>query len=426
MTDRAAELEAAIASAPDDPEPYLVYADWLQAIDDPRGLLIVLQHHGQAERASALIEEHREHFLGPLAAFAASGAQGGAAGGAAGGAQAGSSRKLELAWHLGFIREARIGWGPGARGAARREAVNALEALLALPSSRFLRHLAIESAPVEGSASFGPFLEALAGAARPPPLRSLFVGQSGAPAAISAVAGVLGAYPELRHLTLRGSAISLGELRHAELRAFGIESPLLTPANLAELRAAAWPRLERLEISFHARARPVLIRARDLTPLLGGEGLRSLRHLGVRDCPFADEVVRALADSRLLPRLSSLDLSGGALSAAGVAAMARARLAFSHLAWLELDRNRLTRAATTLARGLAKHVHIGAQEPPVQPQPQPAAAPVAAAGDAGGGGAGAAGGGAGADGVVAGVIEVDDEGDADDEDGGDDDADDGE
>jgi uncharacterized protein (TIGR02996 family) len=406
MIDRAAELEAAIASAPDDPEPYLVYADWLQAIDDPRGLLIVLQHHGHEERARALIEEHREHFLGPLARFGdqtvgAGGAAGGAAGGVAG-EQARRDRKLELSWHLGFIREARIGWGPGARGGARRAAVEALGALLALPSSRFLRHLAIESALLEGRADFGPFLEALAGTARPPPLRSLFVGRSGESGEIGAVAGVLGAYPELRHLTLRGSTLSLGELRHAELRAFGLESPRLTRGNLADLRAAVWPRLERLEISFHARSRPPICEARDLTSLFSSEGLRSLRHLGVRDCPFADEVVRALADSRLLPRLSSLDLSGGTLSAAGVAAMARARLAFSHLSWLELDRNRLTRAAATMARGLAKHVHIGEQEPPAA-----VARPAAVA--AAGGGGGDDDGGAGIAGVVAGVIEVDDE-----------------
>src|SRR5688572_15486077 len=39
-----AELEAAIAADPDQPEPYLVYADWLQSQDDPRGELIVVQH----------------------------------------------------------------------------------------------------------------------------------------------------------------------------------------------------------------------------------------------------------------------------------------------------------------------------------------------------------------------------------------------
>lgn len=357
MTDRAAELEAAIADAPDDPEPYLIYADWLQSIEDPRGTLIVLQHHGHEDQARALLEEHRAHFLGPLATFAPDGDE-----------AARRRRKLELAWHLGFIREARIGWSSGGRPAARGEAIEAIEAmraLLALPSSRLLRHLAIESVPFDGSADFGPFLDAIAGAERPPPLRSLFIGRRGGePSRAGPVAGVLRACPELRHLTLGAGAIAIGELRHAQLRAFGIESPRVTRENLADLRAAEWPRLERLELSFHARVRAPGCGARDLAPLLDGGNLPSLRHLGVRHCPFADDVVRALADSRLLPRLSSLDLSGGALSDAGVAAMARARLAFSHLAWLELEHNQLTDAARAAARGLAKHVDVGAQEPP--------------------------------------------------------------
>ena len=359
--DRAAELEAAIADAPDEPGPYLVYADWLQANGDPRGTLIVLQHHGREREAGELIEEHRAHLLGPLAAAAD------AAGGDT--RRGGAPRKLELAWHLGFLREARIGWWAVGGEAVRREAAAALEALLALPSSRFLRHLAIESVPfLRGDRDLAPFLDAItaAGRARPLPLRSLFIGQDASPWTIGPVAGVLGACPELRHLTLRASELSLGELAHPRLRAFGIEAHRLTRQNVAELRAAAWPRLEQLELSFHSRDLPAACDAGDLAPLLEGDNLPALRHLGILACPFADEIVRALAGSRLLPRLQTLDLSGGALSYAGVAAMARSRLAFSHLARLELVHNQLTAAARAVARGLAKHVHVGQQAPPDQ------------------------------------------------------------
>jgi uncharacterized protein (TIGR02996 family) len=361
MADRAAELEAVIADDPDDPAPYLVYADWLQAREDPRGALIVLQHHGRQDEARALIDAHRAHFLGPLATFVPDGDA----------APARERRKLELGWHLGFLREVRIGWGPGGFSTSHLEAVEAvrvLRELLALPSMRFLRHLAIESVPGDPVPDFAPFLDELAGAARPPPLRSLFVGRSGGESSwIGPIAGVLRAYPALRHLTLRAGALAIGELRHAELRAFGIESCQLTAESLADLRAAAWPRLERLEISFHDRTRPPACAARDLAPLLEGDHLPSLSHLGVRCCAFADDVARALARSMLLRRLSSLDLAGGALSDAGVAAMARARLAFSHLEHLELDRNRLTAAGRRAARRLAKRVSLGSQDPPEPP-----------------------------------------------------------
>jgi uncharacterized protein (TIGR02996 family) len=37
-------LEEAIRARLDDPEPFLVYADWLAQAGDPRGELIVVQH----------------------------------------------------------------------------------------------------------------------------------------------------------------------------------------------------------------------------------------------------------------------------------------------------------------------------------------------------------------------------------------------
>lgn len=357
--DRAAELEAAIAESPDEPGPYLVYADWLQAIGDPRGTLIVLQHHGREREASELLEAHRAHFLGPLAeAAAAAGPEP---------RRGAGPRKLELAWHLGFIREARVGWWAAGGETARRQAVAALGALLALPSSRFLRHLAIESVPfLRGGRDLDPFLAAIAGAARARPLtlRSLFVGQDASPWTIGPIAGVLAACPELRHLTLRAGELALGALAHPRLRAFGIEGHRLTRQNVAEMAAADWPRLEQLEISFHSRDLPGGCDARDLAPLWAGDNLPALQHLGVLACPFADELVRDLAASPLLGRLRTLDLSGGALSAAGVAAMARSRLAFSHLARLELVHNRLDAAARAVARGLARAVHVGPQQPP--------------------------------------------------------------
>jgi uncharacterized protein (TIGR02996 family) len=37
------DLEAQIAAAPDAPDPFLVYGDWLQQSGDPRGELVALQ-----------------------------------------------------------------------------------------------------------------------------------------------------------------------------------------------------------------------------------------------------------------------------------------------------------------------------------------------------------------------------------------------
>jgi uncharacterized protein (TIGR02996 family) len=71
-----ADLIAAIAAAPDDDAPRLVYADWLQARDDPRGELIALECRLAAgadpalsARADELRAAHLAAWLAPLYAI---------------------------------------------------------------------------------------------------------------------------------------------------------------------------------------------------------------------------------------------------------------------------------------------------------------------------------------------------------------------
>jgi uncharacterized protein (TIGR02996 family) len=84
------ELEAAIASAPDEPGGYLVYADWLQQRGEPRGELIVVQRTlaGRSSdrelraREQALLADHSDRLLGPLALV----------------------MEARADWHCGFVR----------------------------------------------------------------------------------------------------------------------------------------------------------------------------------------------------------------------------------------------------------------------------------------------------------------------------------
>ncbi len=55
-----------IEAAPDDPTSYLVYADWLQTQDDPRGQLIALQHARKNAAANKLLDKHAAHFFGDV------------------------------------------------------------------------------------------------------------------------------------------------------------------------------------------------------------------------------------------------------------------------------------------------------------------------------------------------------------------------
>ncbi len=80
-TERNLALEAAIAADPSAVEPYLVYADWLEARGDPRADLIVRCHRMTGATGDELAElarsvdelrrRHGPHLLGPTVASSA-------------------------------------------------------------------------------------------------------------------------------------------------------------------------------------------------------------------------------------------------------------------------------------------------------------------------------------------------------------------
>ncbi len=52
-------------------------------------------------------------------------------------------------------------------------------------------------------------------------------------------------------------------------------------------------------------------------PLLSGRLFPKLKHLGLRNCEYTDEIASAIADAPILKQLRSLDLSMGTLGDAG-------------------------------------------------------------------------------------------------------------
>ena len=126
------DLHIAIVEAPDAPEPYLVYADWLQSQGDVHGEYIQLMHALEKEtdstrfllrkkRGDALLAEHGERWLNQVKVY-------------------------EPKWRWGFIRKGRV-------------AASSLRALLDSRAGRFPReltltglssalHVAIDSVPL--------------------------------------------------------------------------------------------------------------------------------------------------------------------------------------------------------------------------------------------------------------------------------------
>ena len=151
------ELEAAILQAPDSDHGYLVYADWLQGQGDPRGELIALQHaQRQAQGAEAtrlkrksatLYKEHQETLLGTRLTSML------------------GARSLTLAWHLGFIRGARVAASDDDAD-PDFDIVEVLTMLLRHPSARFLQDLTLGMPDREGDPGYNEVVKVITKFAR--------------------------------------------------------------------------------------------------------------------------------------------------------------------------------------------------------------------------------------------------------------------
>jgi uncharacterized protein (TIGR02996 family) len=342
-----AALEAAIIENPDDPAGYLVYADWLQTHGDPRGELIVVAH-----RKGEVTDEQKTTLLGPFAET--------------------RPETFELEWQHGVIKSATIGWELFG-GESEDDPCDAqLAAFLALPAARFLQKLHLGPTSHEDQMSMDELARAIETAA-PPCLRELFLGDTSDwdISSTSTRMPTSASIPQMRKLRLHAGQHTLDEqIDLPNLVDFTIESGGLDDASVRAIATARWPNLQRLEIWFGDPNYGASGGIADIAEILAGTGLAKLRHLALRNCPFADELAAALATAPIIRQLQSLDLSMGNLSDRGVAAMLAAKSVFAHLETLDLDDNALTNAHWPAARELAKAVTFGNEQTPDRAVPR--------------------------------------------------------
>lgn len=149
------------------------------------------------------------------------------------------------------------------------------------------------------------------------------------------------ALPALERLRVRGALEQVEPLRLPGLTHFTLESGGLSAATLAAVAAAPWPRLTHLELWFGDQHYGLTCGAQDVVERLTELRAPGLTHLGLRNCPFAHELVPWLAGSALVKQLRVLDLSMGALQPDDVPALLAHRDGFAHLERLDLSDNML-------------------------------------------------------------------------------------
>lgn len=362
---RDAEIEAQLLSNLDDPDAYLVYADWLQERGDPLGELIALGTaatlgaEGDEQRFRRLLDQRKAHFLSAIARQ--------------------PPERLTLRWRYGLVH--------------RIEATHALEAdvwreLLALPVCRFVQQIEFGSyhgGIFEIGIHDGSPLEAI-GAEPRPSLRSLSLVKAGhvtLPAALCedglrelSVEAFRFNIPDRWPSTLETLMIDVDQLAASDQRPIDeLAHPvaLSVPGLRLRLRIkptlASWlPALElsmltSLTLDIRAVESPKQL-ARDLRRLLGRRPLPALTHLGLVDGKADAEVLRALLGLPCVEQLTSLSLTGLQLRDDALPALNAQRSRLSQLAELDLSDNELTAEGVKHAREIVPKVLSRRQERP--------------------------------------------------------------
>ena len=351
VTPTYSDLEAQCLEAPDTEDPWLVYADHLEAIGDPRGKIAALARAGRA-----VSNQLRDQLVGIADDDELEEDERGCA-----------DHEVKLVFELkfGFVRHVQV--------ALDRDAKIALDVvvrrLLATPIARFVDSLRFGLTSYEGDNDWTPVLRAVVESAQARHMRALaFDAYTREDQEISWVAyghfnGLIDQLPALAHLHVRaGPGGTLGTLPRS-LRTLIRESGGLARKEIAEILAQELPHLAHLELWTGSRHYGGECSLTDLERILEARDLPQLAHLGIVNSELVDELIPALATSRILPQLTSLDLSRGiAATDAADALVANAR-AFRHLAAIDLSANLLDASEVTRIRDVLDNVIVADQRP---------------------------------------------------------------
>ncbi|MGW9499259.1 STM4015 family protein [Streptomyces prasinus] len=158
------------------------------------------------------------------------------------------------------------------------------------------------------------------------------------------LAPLLEAYPRLQELWVRGTqGLAFPVVRHEGLRTLRFESGGLPAEVTRNVAACDLPSLEYLELWLGDENYGCDTTLEDLRPLLDGERLPSLRHFGLQNSHFQDEIAAAVAQAPVVVRLESLRLSMGTLSDEGATALLSGQ-PLTHLRFLDLRHHYLSDA----------------------------------------------------------------------------------
>jgi uncharacterized protein (TIGR02996 family) len=306
---RSPEIEAAIDSAIDDPTGYVVYADWLLERDNLRGQLILksqrcIEAVTESERMiaftawAAFVAEHARRWLGTAVDLIA--------------------QTSRTRWFMGFVSELVFDTGYNPRPGD--SAGELLAAALDLPVCRFLRRLEVRNVFARDQREYADVVAVIRAHALPH-LRALVISPVDYRLAMTSLdaTGVVEHLPRLEELELGSADLTIGTIDGTtlpNLRRLALRTTSLTRAALAPILATTWPHLEELELWFGPEGQCEVDHS-DLWRIVSGLAVPALKRLRLKNTEFTDALCTSLVDAEILPRLTLLDISMGALTDQG-------------------------------------------------------------------------------------------------------------
>ncbi|MEU8124556.1 STM4015 family protein [Spirillospora sp. NPDC049024] len=150
------------------------------------------------------------------------------------------------------------------------------------------------------------------------------------------ISPVFEAYPGLEHFEIRGASdLRFEPPRLERLKVLRIESGGLPAEVVRAVASSDLPALEHLDLWIGSEQYGGTSSPEDYAPFLTGERFPALKHLGLENGPFQDELAEALASAPVVARLESLSLAMGMLSDRGAEALLAGQ-PLTHLRSLDL------------------------------------------------------------------------------------------
>ena len=346
-----AALEKAIYADPDSPDGYLVYGDWLQGQDDPLGEFVAVQAAFAAlpspklkAKSEELLGEHEDEWLGEdLSALK-------------------ESDELTCSWRYGFLEKLAMGGDEGSES----KGVEAYEALAKCRVAKFLRDLEINVFDAEdGDPDYQPTIDVMAKLGLPKALRRLAFDVKSFQISWAHLGDISKLYPQLKkleELRIAFGDMKLGKIDLPALKKLEIITGGLDKATLGAVSTAKWPNLETLTLYFGDDSYGGDCTADDLEQIFSGKSIPNVKHLGLCNAHFQDDIARGMAGSKVLAQLHTLDLSKGTMGDDGAQAILDNATGFKRLLRLELTENYISEAmAEKLKSAFGDRVDVGNQ-----------------------------------------------------------------